>query len=313
MCLIAELLVAAFLLNDASDLLPQCVPLVAAYLATVFILNALVATMLWMQVVTYGRTQLAGVGAAYFFATCMVIPHALAFPGIARPGGLWMDSTPLWLWVMWHVGFPLMIMTSPIAHMLTCHVFKRARPSLVVIAAMAFAAALAGVCSYVVIGIPDALPAVVQGDNYAMLMRSYGPEIIAINVIAVSVTGYVTRGTAHVNRWRLVPIGAACIDVTATLFAGARYTVGWYGGKVVYMCAMTVMVAVLLRALAQESLAATARVAQLEHELARHRPHRAASSEERFFPSSLSPDAVIEYQPIERKAVEPRKFKNSQD
>jgi hypothetical protein len=81
-----------------------------AYLASMFVCDSMTAILLFVQFSILRLRSTLVIAAAYFFTALILIPYALAFPGVFAPagviGGL---QTAAWLYVLWHCGFPLFV------------------------------------------------------------------------------------------------------------------------------------------------------------------------------------------------------------
>lgn len=212
---------------------PVITPFLPAYLTAVLVLDLVTALLFLLHYRQRGGQSTLALSCAYLYTACIVVPHALAFPGVFSPTGL-LDAGPqsaVWLWVFWHGGFPALLLV---------YCFLRAReqrtgwpvpaPSGHAIA-VAFAATLllvAVLAAAATLG-HDRLPTIIRRDDYLVLVTSgVGPAVFLLNLAALAAAWHVTRGRSVTQLWLLVALLASLLDVAVTLAAGARYSLGWY-------------------------------------------------------------------------------------
>jgi hypothetical protein len=91
--------------------LPRVDPFIPV-LQTTIVINDLIAwALLLSQFIIVRRRALLVLASGYLFTALIVIPHALTFPGVFAPTGLFgagLQST-VWLYIFWHVGSPLAV------------------------------------------------------------------------------------------------------------------------------------------------------------------------------------------------------------
>ena len=70
------------------------------------------ATLLFAQFAILSYRPFLIIASGYLFTALLVIPHALSFPGAFSPTGLLGagPQTPAWLYIFWHVGFPIALL-----------------------------------------------------------------------------------------------------------------------------------------------------------------------------------------------------------
>ena len=84
-------------------------PFSPGYEAAIWICDMLTAVLLFSQFVRLRSRAVLVLAAGYLFAACMVVPHALSFPGVLSATGLIGSGLPttIWLYMCWHAGFPV--------------------------------------------------------------------------------------------------------------------------------------------------------------------------------------------------------------
>nr|BFE77755.1 hypothetical protein GCM10020093_003560 [Planobispora longispora] len=92
------------------------------------------------------------------------------------------------------------------------------------------------------------IPVIMANGSYRVLTERFGAAIIALNVVALLLAATRFRGAVRgLEAWAMVAVIASCGDVILTLFAGARFTFGWYGARLPALVAALVVLTSLLR------------------------------------------------------------------
>src|SRR6185437_6849922 len=149
--------------------LPAFIP---AYQAALMFSDLATAVVIYGQYSILRSRSLLILGTGYLFTALAVVPHTLSFPGLFAPGGLMGagPQTTVWLYMLWHGGFPLFVMA---------YAFTRdddrpvGAPGLVLLATIA-ATALAVVLFVLLTTVGHALlPTLLLADNsYTGAMRA---------------------------------------------------------------------------------------------------------------------------------------------
>ncbi len=226
---------------------------IAAFLpgfgVAVILIELATGYLLFGQFIVSRLLPAAILGCAYFFTGLIVIPHLLVFPGVFAPGGLLGAGaqSAVWLWVFWHGGFPALVAVYAFVERMAPAPIPAAR--IAVVAAWlggAVVALVAGLAALATLG-HDLLPVIVARDDYLRLIRSgVGPIVGAINVLALLLVVLLLRCRTLVQLWLAVALLASTLDVTLTLAAQARYTLGWYMARVNSLFAAGLVLAAML-------------------------------------------------------------------
>ena len=198
-----------------------------AFGTTMIITNLILASLLLSR----GRAEDDGatvlLGATYLFVGLIFLPMTGAFPGALVPGALIGTTfSAVWIWTIWHAGFGLGIVAYSTCNPSTLRASPRA-------AFWTVAAAVAGVAICATSGV-ELLPRVF-GDPMKGMFTGTGETIawslLAIDGLAVVATARRARESSE-RLWLVVAMTAACVDIWLTFKSGARFSVGWYLGKV---------------------------------------------------------------------------------
>jgi diguanylate cyclase (GGDEF)-like protein len=211
--------------------------------------EAITAYLLITQARISGQGPLAILGAGYLYNAVIILPHLLSFPGAFSPTGLLggHPQTVIWLWAMWHAGFPLWVYAYLIAERWASpgrrSWFACARGILCLcIGAVAFAAG----ATLVVLTAVESLPQLVDHGNFAPGLRSGILEVVIVANFLALIGTLALRTTSVTQVWLIVALLSAFCDVSLTMFAGARFTSGWYMARCYSLSAATIVFVVFL-------------------------------------------------------------------
>ena len=226
---IAALVIVGLAATRFADTMLVVVPgFFAIFEFAMFIVNLMLAALLFIK----GRIQKRGdtirLGTAYLFVTLIIIPQMASFAGGFMPVPLiGTPQTALWLWSFWHLGFAMAILR---------YAWFAARPtppgssvSLSVLMAVASTSAAA----YVACTCTEILPTVLANGHFV-----YGGTAVLfwlpLTVCTVAALALVARlrPMSPERLWLVVGLVASCLDVWLNLHGTGRYTVGWYLAKV---------------------------------------------------------------------------------
>jgi diguanylate cyclase (GGDEF)-like protein len=109
------------------------------------------------------------------------------------------------------------------------------------------------------------LPVLIDGLHYSALAHSLvGGIMLALNVTALALVLWVTRGRTVLDGGLAIAVLASTLDAVLTLKAGARFSVGWYIARA---CSVVTAISVLIVFLREVTLV-YARVIRLNERLA---------------------------------------------
>jgi len=228
---------------------PQFVPL---HVAFVFLLDAITAFLLFGQF-HYRRLLLyLLLASGYLFNAMISIPFLLAFPGgLQTEGGLiGGPQSAIWLWHYWHIIFPILVTSAIVVHRVT-NGLQLTRPRLWPISLLAMATVMlaVGVLTLTVTHGHDSLPVLIDVTHKPPLTTSFywaGGIAALITLIALSLTLFHGRRHIVLYLWLAVAMAAFLADIAASLSANARYTVGWYFGRIESVIAASILLMVFL-------------------------------------------------------------------
>ena len=195
-------------------------------------------------------------GTAYLFNALVVIVFLMAFPGALQDEGgvIGGPQSAIWIWHLWHIIFPLMVLAALLVHQrLGDRRINRSIASLLVVQAVTIAFTLAVILTLAVTVFHDHLPPLILHgqDPLTGLFYVAGISAAIVTGAALAVALYQARESRTLQVWLVVALIALLADVAASLAANARYTIGWYFGRVESMAAASVLLVVLIREINQ--------------------------------------------------------------
>ena len=193
--------------------------------------DGLTSYLLFTQARVGRSWPLLVLGLAYAYCAVVIVPHILTFPNVFAPEGLLgaTAQTAVWFWVWWHAGFPIAILAY-VASVRIADGKDGVRISTPIIA-VSLAVVVAFVSALLAFTIDEsrALPQLVQAGHYGLLISTgIGPAILTLIGSALIALIVVTRLSNVANLWLAIALVATFCDCALTLFAGGRYTLGWY-------------------------------------------------------------------------------------
>ena len=200
-----------------------------AFGTTMVVTNLILASLLLSRGNAEGDRSATQLGAVYLFVGLIFFPMTASFPGALSTGALIGTTySAVWIWSLWHAGFGLGIINYCISlRTPRAPVVKAGR----VFAMVTVVVTLIAIVSTVGV---DYLPQVFGNPASGMFSgrgEVVGWLIIAIDTSALALTLRLKEKTPECL-WLSVAMVAACFDVWLTFRSGARFSVGWYLGKV---------------------------------------------------------------------------------
>lgn len=221
------------------------------YAIFLFVVNGVVAFLLFGQFAHRRLMFYAILGAAYCFNALIAIPFFLTFPGAVQAGQLLVGGTQssIWVWHAWHILFPLFVVLALLVH---ARRDERAPGPQRIAATIAWsvvaAVALVVAIAIVVTAFHEALPILITTQRVPLTDSFYvvGGVATVCTGVALGLAAWSARCRSILHIWLAIVLVAYMGDVVASLAAFARYTVGWYVSRIGSMLAATLLLVVLL-------------------------------------------------------------------
>jgi PAS domain S-box-containing protein len=268
---------------------------VASYQSALAVTDLITAVLIFSQFGVLRSRALLLLASAYLFTAAAAIAHALTFPGLFAPTGLFNagPQTTVWLFMIWHGVFPLLVLGY--ALLKDEHGGPKIRGSIgraiwgsiaaVVFAIMALV--------WIVTNRHDWLPTLLSEGRYTSVMIGVVSMVWCLSLAALLVLWF-RRAYSVIDVWLMVVMCAWLFDIALSAIVNvARFDLGFYVGRIYGLCAASFVLAVLLfdnvALLAQLSRLLEALRGQAASERDRH------SARERLFSAVVesSNDAII--------------------
>lgn len=219
-------------------------PMFAAF---VMLTELLTAYLLMVQFSITQQFFLIPIAGAYAFVAVMVVIQLLTFPGVFAPQGVLNgnNQSAVWMWVFWHgiyaglTGLSLILQRFSIRTKISTTkgiwIFLTAPALAILLAILALKS--------------DALPVLIVNGTYKTLSHSATGFIVwGISLIAVLLAVDSVRHRKAVGIFVLIAVFASLADVTLTLIAAQRFSLGWYISRVLsIVSSLSVLIGLLLQ------------------------------------------------------------------
>ena len=177
---------------------------------------------------------------AYLFTAALAVSHMLTFPGLFSPGGLLGAGTrtTAWLYIVWHAGFPLMVLASA----------RRSRAPVRLPAPILTSLLLAAVLTTGLLFVTTAswMPVVIVAGKMTPLMVVLMPFVLAVGA-AAAVVLWLKRPATVLERWLWASLCAwVCEVALSATFNAGRFDLGFYSGRVFGILSSSLILWILL-------------------------------------------------------------------
>jgi signal transduction histidine kinase len=252
---------------------------IPVYESVLVINDAITAALLYAQYAILRERNILVLATGYLFTALIVIPHMLTFPGLFAPTGL-LDAGPssaAWIYVFWHVGFPIAVLLYAFHADDASGAQAEARPArraiaLSVLATVAFVALLAALAT---IGEPLLLHVMADATRRTSTFPYLTGSIWLLALCTLMVLWW-RRRSSVLDLWLAVVLCAWVGEIAlSVMLAPARFTVGFYFGRLYGVIAASIVLILLLfdttalyaqlaRAIAAERIERERRLAEME-------------------------------------------------
>lgn len=220
-----------------------------AYAMAVLLTDLLTAYLMASQYRILRRPALLVLAAAYLYSGLIVIPQMLVFPGVFSPSGLLGagSQSAVWLWVLWHGGFPLLVMGYLVVDRLQSSAEGAAAPPALAYFMVAGVLALVLLATVAVTIGHDRLPQLIVTGSYQSLANSlWGQGVVVANAVALMAIVLKTRCRTVGQLGLALAMLASLIDAVLTLAGVARFSLGWYVARLCTVIASGSVLAVFI-------------------------------------------------------------------
>jgi PAS domain S-box-containing protein len=221
---------------------------VASYQSALAINDLITAVLLFSQFSILRSWALLLLASGYLFTAAAAVAHALSFPGLFAPTGLFNagSQTTVWLYMIWHGGFPLLVL----GYALLKNRDGDAKISGSAGRAILGSAVAVGVAMiflvWVVTAGHDMLPTLLSGGHYTSTMIGVVSAVWALSLAALLVLWF-RRPHSVIDVWLMVVLCAWLFEIALSAMVNvARFDLGFYAGRIYGLFAASFVLAVLL-------------------------------------------------------------------
>ena len=246
---LVSLAIFAVLVPFAQVQLPQVWAFVPIYQSVIVTNDLITAVLLFGQFAILGRTALLALGTGYLLTALIASVHALSFPGLFAPAGLFGSGpqTTAWLYMAWHTAFPLGVLAyAGLGRARFVPDTLEGRRGVLIAASIVAALAIISVLTYVVTAAHDALPAIMQGNRYTGVMKFVVAAVRSLNALALLVL-WRRRSHSVLDLWIMVACCAWLLDIALAVSLNAGlFDLGFYAGRTYGVMAASFVLLMLL-------------------------------------------------------------------
>jgi PAS domain S-box-containing protein len=268
---------------------------VASYQSALAINDLITALLLFSQFVILRWWALLLLASGYMFTAAAAVAHALTFPGLFAPAGLFNggSQTTVWLFMIWHGGFPLFVLGYVLLKGSDGgpRIQGSAGPAIVTSAVAVAAAMIAAV--WIVTGRHDLLPTLLSEGRYTPTMIGVVTAVWSLSLAGVFAL-WRRRPHSLIDVWLMVVLCAWLFDIALSAIVNvARFDLGFYVGRIYGLFAASFVLGVLLFDNVALQAQLSRLLGKLRRQAASERDHHA--ERERLFSAVVesSSDAII--------------------
>lgn len=231
------LLTIALLISPvAQQQLPDFPIFLPFYIALVCGLNLVTSYLLFNQFRITASLPVLLLASVYLATAIITLPHLLTFPSaltfIADPNRY--QQASIWFWVYWHSGFPLgLLLYSWLDVRYKHRPIQQHHIKPAIFAAVFGVLVVTSVLIYVTLNCCQWLLPLIDHNEYSHLNSSgVGPVVWLITALALLTLKRQPETKNALHLWLCCALFTALIDITITLTASSRYTLGWYAARI---------------------------------------------------------------------------------
>ncbi len=220
-------------------------PIFPMFIAWVLLGDLMTSYLLYNQFRVTGSKAILILSGTFLYTGLITIPHLLTFPGVFSETGLLGagKQTAVWFWVCWHGGFPIGILTYAFFYKYNRTTVKQKFYYTLWLTGTVVAVIF--VITVLLTKFHSLIPEIIQKGNYHSLITSgVGPIVWGINLMALLSVVFLLKTKSLLHLWLAVSVFSFFIDVSLTMFAGTRYSLGWYVARFNSLTSSTVVLTV---------------------------------------------------------------------
>jgi signal transduction histidine kinase len=221
---------------------------IPAYAAAMFVIDSITAVLLFAQFSILRSCALLVIASGYLFTALILIPWMLTFPGVFAPTGVFggLQSTA-WLYIFWHAGFPMFVIAYALSKDANLNNrLSRGSAGAAILASAAMTAGLVCAAAFLAAAENALLPRLMLDAVRLSALWFYAAAGAAL-VSALALSVLWVRRRSILDLWLMVVMCAYVIEICLISFpVPARFSVGWYAGRVYGLLSGSLVLFVLL-------------------------------------------------------------------
>ena len=228
--------------------LPPVPAFVASYQSALAVSDIVTAVLLMTQFAVLRTRALLWLATGYLFTAAAALVHALTFPGLFTPTGLFGAGrqTTVWLYMIWHAGFPLCVLSYAWLKEADGGAKIRITTRGAICASVLGVTAAIAAFTWIVTAQHDLLPVLLRDGHYTPTMMGVVSLVWSLSFAAL-VSLWFRRPHSVVDVWLMVVMFAWLFDIALSAIVNvARFDLGFYAGRLYGLGAATFVLAVLL-------------------------------------------------------------------
>jgi diguanylate cyclase (GGDEF)-like protein len=227
---------------------PRVAPFVPICATVWSIADLLTAFLLLAQFYVKGTKSFGIVAVAYGLSALFTWPYLAYFPGTfgSAPSSLADQQISPWLWMIWHLTFPLLILVASLEVNRLGGIVSKRKVSGVMVGIIAATVLLAVTGTALVIALRFSLPhLVLSGAFQPLFTRILIPIAIGLNVLTCLAL-FRSRPFNAISLWLAVALFSESVDLLLSSTGVARYTYSWDVGKLVTVTTASIVLIMML-------------------------------------------------------------------
>jgi PAS domain S-box-containing protein len=221
---------------------------VASYQSALAINDLITAILLFSQFAISRSRALLLLASGYLFTAMAATVHALTFPDLFAPAGLFGagTQTTVWLYMVWHGGFPLLVLGYTLLKAGDNEPKVRGSTGPAVVASIVTVSAAITAFTWLVTAQHDRLPILLSDGHYTPVMLAVVSAVWCLSFAALTLL-LLRRPHSVLDVWLMVVMSAWLFDIALSAILNvARFDVGFYLGRIYGLCAASFVLAILL-------------------------------------------------------------------
>jgi PAS domain S-box-containing protein len=221
---------------------------VASYQSALAVNDLITAILLFSQFALLRARELLLLASGYLFTAAAAVAHALTFPGLFAPGGLFNagSQTTVWLYMVWHGVFPLLVLGYALLKSGNGNSRVHGSAADAIMGCVTAVTVAIVAFTYLVTTQHNILPILLSGGRYTPVMIGVVSTVWCCSLAALIIL-WARRPHSVIDVWLMVVMCAWLFDIALSAILNvARFDLGFYAGRIYGLCAASLVLAVLL-------------------------------------------------------------------